>query len=297
MIKKGFGEILSDSWKEYRYNWKVYFLIILLLSIIPSLILFLVQIVFMRDVITYAANPDAIRVFSATLVIKYLILFLFSLIIGILGVWLHASIIYSSLSRKKLVKFKESLAGGRKYFWKYLGLSLLMLIIFFSIILIAFIFFALGVILIIYLGIQNPISIITVILLILLVIAVILLYAYLVVRWLFSAYILIGENKGIIHSIKLSSNLVRGRWWKTFGYIFLFFLIAFIILIALSLIYLIIRFIINPNYLLNPTSIDVNLYILNRFISMIFEFFGNLVFTPLSLLFIKNLYLTWKSSK
>ena len=69
---KGFGEILSDSWKEYKGNWKVYSGMILLLSFIPALIVFLIQALFMRDILSYIiSNTPSL---SIILTPKYILL-------------------------------------------------------------------------------------------------------------------------------------------------------------------------------------------------------------------------------
>jgi len=56
------------------------------------------------------------------------------------------------------------------------------------------------------------------------------------VFWTFAPYILILENKGISESMSESKKLVTGRWWKVFGYNFLFFLIMFGIGIGMGLV-------------------------------------------------------------
>ncbi len=43
--------------------------------------------------------------------------------------------------------------------------------------------------------------------------------------WIFASYIFIGENKGILESLKISHQIVKGKWWKVFGWTLLFVLI------------------------------------------------------------------------
>jgi len=294
-MAKRFGEILTDSWKEYKDNWKVYTKMLLLLSFIPALIVFLIEILLMRDilfnVITSTLSPSLI--FTP----RFFLFMLLGIITAVLTVWLQASLIYNSIYRKKSMNVKDSLSGGKKYFWKLLGLTLLILIIFFAIAIIVGIIVGIGVLIIIALTITNIVSLLIILILFLLVIAAILYAIYLGIKWTFSVYILIGENKGIIDSLKVSTRLVKGRWWKTLGYLSLFGLIILGIYIIYAIIILIINYAINPNYFSNPLVLDINRYIATQFISLILNFILASIITPFSIVFIKNLYNNWKSSK
>lgn len=299
IMGKKFGEIFSDSWKEYKDNWKVYSSMLLLLSIIPSLIVFLIEIFYMRDILFYTFSETGALSLATIFSMRFLLFIIMSIIIAILGVWLQASLIYNSLYKKKLMKVKESLLGGKKYFWKLLGLSLLILLIFFMIFAAVGIIIGIGVIIILALGIANIISILIILLLVLLVIAAIIFAIYLGINWTFSVYVLIGENKRIMDSLRISKGFVKGRWWKTFGYLILFGLILLVVFILIAMISLLINLIINPSGF-NPTtmpSIDSNLFIISQFVSYILDFLVALIITPFSVLFLKNLYLSWKSNK
>ncbi|MEM0465911.1 MAG: hypothetical protein QXW97_04405 [Candidatus Pacearchaeota archaeon] len=118
-----------------------------------------------------------------------------------------SSLVYYSLYKKdnKSLSFKEILSGGKKYFWKFLGLYIL-------------IFFIIVVMLpykIISLIIPSLSLILTLILICNLI--------YFSIKWIFSPFVLIGENKGIIESLKISSSMVKKRWWITFFYVFFVF--------------------------------------------------------------------------
>lgn len=300
---KRFGEILTDSWKEYKDNWKVYSKMMLLLSVIPFIIVFLIEIFFMRDILFYQYTADGTLTLATIFSMRFLLFVILTIITAILGVWLQASLLYNSLYRKKHMNVKESLFGGKKYFWRYLGLTLLIILIIFIIAFIVAIIITIGVVLVAALGIANPISIIIVLILILLVIAAIIFALYLGINWTFSVYILIGENKRILDSLKLSKMLVRGRWWKTLGYLILFGLILIGVYIIVMIIVLLINVIINPGYLSSimagNISLDINsnLFIINQIVKNIFIMILTLIITPFSIVFIKNLYLSWKGSK
>lgn len=80
------------------------------------------------------------------------------------------------------------------------------------------------------------------------------------VYWIFAAFVLINEKKGIIESLRMSKNMVKGRWWKVFGHLILLFLI------------------------LAAASIIVS------FVPFVGGFISTLVITPFATLFLKNFY-------
>lgn len=91
---------------------------------------------------------------------------------------------------------KEAYSGARMYFWKYIGFSLLMMVI----LLPAFILFVIPAII---LG----------------------------VWFTFATFILVLENSAIIDSFKTSRAYVKGKWWTVFGrLVFVFFLLIVIMI-------------------------------------------------------------------
>ena len=116
------------------------------------------------------------------------------------------------------------------------------------------------------------------------------------IYWIFAAYVFFGEKKGILYSLRKSMEIVKGRWWRVFGYSILMILIMVGINIAASLITLPTTII----YLINLTmgqEISSGLFILNSILEVIAGFVGNLISIPLFVLFFKNLYLDMKKSK
>ena len=209
-------------------------------------------------------NPsfeDSIKVMS-----NYTFFFVLSIIIGIasflLSIFCYTCIIYSSLNKKKFIKFSESVRGGKEHFLRYLGYSIVAGI------------FIIG-------------------LLILLVIPGIIFGIF----WCFSAFIFIRERKGILASLKESHKLVKGKWWKTFGFILLFFIIIVVISILISFLTELVNIIINPQIiksLLDKSFYSSPIWYVNDFISLIGGFISNLISLPLGFLFIKNFYLDRK---
>ena len=93
----------------------------------------------------------------------------------VLGLIMGASLIYFVINNKKgEMNYVGALKGGLSYFWKYLGLTIVMMI---------------------FLG----------LLFLLLIVPGIIFMIY----WIFAFYVLIAENKGIMGSLSRSKEIVR----------------------------------------------------------------------------------------
>lgn len=280
--RKTFGDLLKDSLKEYKQVWKVFLIILILLSFIPSIIMTILQYFFDLSITKLGENFDpslALPVF-----LKFYIPFLIiGLIVFILSIWMNSSFIYNSIYKKKEMSVKETLKGGRRYFWRFLGLSLIV-----GLILIAP-GFMLGVIggLLLFFNVSTVYMITYGIAFMIYIILIIWIFIY----WLFSSYILIGENKKIIESLKLSKKLVYGKWWKTFGYMLLFIIIVVFAAVIILLISSLVNLGINPDYLGKSADIESNVYKINLAVSLIFNFIMSALITPFGVLFLKNFYL------
>jgi len=252
---KNFSAIFGESWKEYKANFRVFLIIFLLLSAIPTLILFFLGTSLNSEITVLGNEPTLEKVFETIynsnyflpLVIAYIIIFA-------LGILMSTSFIYNSLYRKKGKKMSisETLAGGRKYFFKFLFFSIVYWIFIAGLLLL---FIIPGIIFMVF--------------------------------WVFSFYILIGENKGIMESLKTSRNLIRGKWWRTLGFIVLFA----IIIIGISIVFSIVAGIISLVLTLSGQAF------IGEAISQILSLGVNLISAPLGVLFFKNLYLDYKGKK
>ncbi len=249
-----FGEIFGLSWKEYKKNFKVFAIILVLLSFIPSIITFFISVPFTLEYLELGAQPTLSEILAIYFSSEYLIVFIFIVLSLILSLWMYASLIYNSLYRKREMSVKETLAGGGKYFWKFFGFSV-----------VYFIFLILLFVLLIVPGVIFS------------------------VFWVFASYVFIGENKGILESLKTSKKIVRNRWWRTFGFLLLFGLIA----IGISLVFSIVAGIIN---LTIGLPIPPAILIITGFIERISNLLVSLILTPLGILFLKNFYLDMKKT-
>lgn len=135
-MKKGFGDLFSSSMDEYKKNFKLFLIFVLIFSVVPSLLLFLVNP-------EYSNNQFNLTSLSHS---NYFVFSLFLLISVLLGFLLNASLIYFALNNKKL-SFSETLKGGLSYFWKYTGLTI---VLFFFLILLFILLIIPGIIFMIY---------------------------------------------------------------------------------------------------------------------------------------------------
>ncbi len=206
-MKKGFGDLFSETINEYGNKFLSILKIFLFLYVIPliafMIIIVILLVIFFSGIslsefpmtdfslvsITGFATSEVSNVSTGLLLIliPIVIILFFALIYFLL---LNAiSILLVGFSNEEL-PFSEIFRNARKYFWKYLGLT------------IVFFIFLLG-------------------LSLLLIIPGIIFLVY----WIFSNYILINEKTGIMQSLKRSKEIVKGRWWGVFGYFLLIIII------------------------------------------------------------------------
>lgn len=269
-----FGEIFGKSWREYKQNFKVILIIFLLLSVIPTLVYYIVTIPFSLQ-FSKLASPKLSEVLLVIFNLKYLIPAIICwLVLIILGILMSASFVYNSLYRKKEMSVKETLTGGKKYFWKYFLFSIVYGIFLTGLFLL---FIIPGIIFMIF--------------------------------WIFAAYVLIGEDKGILESLKISHEIVKGKWWKIFGFALLFGLITIAISIGFSIVGGIINLIISLPFIskgFSATSLEAlrtgsmiiptYISIVAGFVKQIFSLGANLIIVPLGILFFKNFYVDMRAS-
>jgi len=297
------GEILSASFNELKEKWKTFLGIIILLSFIPAIISFVVQIFWIKKFYGLGLNPNFSEIIAQFMTPQFYLLVVVGIIAFIIGILMQSSLIYNSLSKKKLMGVGESIAGGMKYFWKMFGLIILLAIIFsipVSIII--------GIV--VFIGLNASTLNLTLILvatlfLFLIVVLYVIFAIYLMIKWIFSMYILIGENKGVVESFRMSSSLVKKRWWKTLAYL----LILGLIIWGIQLLFLIPALIINMIIsVLAFGSLDLaslndlsngltNYALISMCVSFIFSLVSQIIITPLSVLYLKNQYLVWKGVK
>lgn len=255
-------EVLSGTWKDYKQNFWLYTKIMLLFFALPFII-FLALRIWIFGFSTKMGNNEMVFIIISTL----------SFIL--LNVFLSASIIASSLFNKK--KFSEAIGEGKKYFWKYLGFSIVVFVFIYGLLLLLVFIFGF-----------SPLLIVPGIIF--------------MVYWAFASFVFIGERKSIIESLRKSFHIIRGRWWKTLGYYFVFLLIVILIILIISIIevptsvYLFIDLFKNPELYKN----GIELTTIGKFhsvVSYLSFLIQNIIIVPLSILFTKNFYLLARKEK
>lgn len=206
---KNFGDLFGESLREYGSKFMAFLITFLLLYLVPAFLFGSLMIVFLvfflglsfnEFMIIISGNMDFAKtvlegfVFSGAALV-FLLGFLASLVLFGIFLFLNSLVmVYIGVSDKKKITFREAFKGSQKYFWKFLGLSVVLFVSLF------FLFMLLVVPGVIFL-----------------------------VFWIFSSIVLFRENLGIRASMKQSRRVVSGRWWKVFGYGLLFMLIVGIV--------------------------------------------------------------------
>ena len=238
---KGFGELFSSTFGEYLKKFVPILKIFVFLYLIPMVIVAILLVILFTGVysslgvsVLKTGSFDLSQVALSqgdigSLVLLFLGIFVFVIVLGIFYVWMAASYVYISFSKGGELPFDKTFAFARKNFWRYVGLTLL-----------------------------------TIVCLIPLYILLIIPGIIFTVFWAFSSYILLSGNVRAWDSMKQSKALVKGRWWRVFGYGLLLLLIIFVISFVAG------------------------------FIPFVGSIVSSLVLTPFMILFFKNFWLELK---
>lgn len=254
-----FNEILKKSWNEYKENFTSIFIFMFVFSGIISIIMTVISIVWAysdEKVSQLVLNPYIINGELFYLPWYYFIITsILSLLSVFLMLFVYAGLIGTVL-RKSKYNYNDLVKNGDYYYFKYLAFIIVSGI---------FLFF----------------------LFLLLIIPSIIFMVY----WIFGSYVLYDEKKGIIDSLKRSKEIVKGKWWKVFGYLLLLLLIFLGILIAVLIITL-------PLQVIQLSSIKISLkfFIFRSFFDLIINFIIGLIYIPIFVLFGKNFYFDLKKN-
>ena len=311
------SEIFSKSFEDYKKNWKLIFRGYFWLNVLPYLVMMLVlfgMLFFLIDAIMtsataivpedflngeglYSLTGNAIgsgemQLIKAVLPVVILAVAFFVIYI-ILTFILNLSIYYASLNNEKgKLTFKEAARGGIRYFWRILGLCILLFLIFLFFLLLI----SIPILITSLLWAISPLALKVILVLICVIVGIliVLFTIYLWISWLFAVYVIIKENSGIVNSLSRSRELVRGRWWLTFGYFLLISIILWIIsyiINALSgLISLLFERGMNPLLASQSYSLLVVLGFFSVIVAYIFQLIARVLTFPYSVFFFKNIY-------
>lgn len=252
-----FGELFSQSWNEYKLNFKVIFKLFLCFVILPGIILLIFSLCAGSSLGLLGLSKDANTNIFAEHPVYTISYFILSLLVGFISYLAYVSVACGSLKGKKF-RFSEALQEGKKNYWRAIGFTIVIGI-----------FLALLFILLIIPGIIF------------------------VVYWAFAYFVFLGEKKGIIDSLKISYKMVKGKWWMTLGYGILIMLI----ILAISIVIAIPTFISGLIYGLSAVSgasVSTGTVVMVSIVGFVFGMLGKLITTPLLTLFMKNFYLSMK---
>lgn len=299
-----FKEVFGNTWKDYKNNFWAIFTIIVIFSLVPYLIVQGINYaVIPKDVANEAEqvqakllelqNLDATQLSAeqqqeieslsmqySTILIKMIPFLVISFVLGIISFLIAlfgtAGIVYCSF--KKKFSYSDAVKGAKKFYWKIIGLTIVQFLIF-----VAFAI-AVGLFALILGLIYAPLGVIAII-------VAAFVGIWLLLKLMFSDYILINENKKVFNSLGESFKLVKGKFWKALGNLVLYLICLlpiFILFFLLAILFVGVPLQSFKSLLIdnNPSGLIV-IYIL-RFLISIF-FIG-----PFSLLFLKNLYLELK---
>jgi hypothetical protein len=268
--KKGrvkFGRLLDKSFDDYKLNFKSIFKLIILLVGIPYLLFTILQLVFIAtdpNVFSFVSNSqlaNQVDLEGLEVPLYYSITnTTFSLVYLFLGVLISAGLLGTSLKKSKY-SLKEIIEEGKSKYWRFFGFSI---VIFIFILLLSLLLVIPGIIFGIY--------------------------------WIFAACIFLERKESIRGSLKKSKEMVKGRWWRTFGIYVLFGLVMIGIIIVVSIIN-IPRAIFFTMSAINGTPLSMWMVMINTILNLVYEMVVSLIGVPLSVLFMKNFYLEMKGKK
>lgn len=301
--------VFSKSWLDIKTNWKLSLKISLWLFVIPLLVILLFVSMPLANLITDTvktagasmffnatnssqAGPITGNVIGASAGSFFLIFFILLFVLVILLCISQLAVLYISIYNEKgKMKTGEATRKSLAFFWRIVGFVLLLYVIFVGIAVGGFIIGA-------FFFLVN--KILFVIALILLIIGYIVLCIWLGVKWYLAFLIIVREDRGIVESMRLSSTLVSGRWWKTFGCILLFSLIvsglSFAVSLIIQMFYFMFLFLTIAAAFAGPVALAVAIFFMGAIAAVLYGFFmsiGALVFFVL----MKNFYLELRTGK
>lgn len=257
--KLSFGSIFSKTVEDYKRNFKSIFLFLLVFIGIFSLLSFVISsIIIMNDktIQDFVINShlenyqfDIIDFPWSYMIITWVL----GIISIVLSIFVSGGLVSISV-RKETFTYRELVKAARASFGTYILFIIVSGIFLFGLFLLLIIP---GIIFMVY--------------------------------WSVSSYVLFYEKKGILESLKRSLELVKGNWWRMFGYLILVFLLLVVISIGISIVVQPTQFV-QMMSLFYQQPISPEFFLLNSFLAVISQFIGTVIYVPFMMLFFKNVY-------
>jgi hypothetical protein len=288
------GEVFDSSIAEYKKNFKPIVSFIILWLGIPLLLFSIISAVWVLNdpelfsflVVSSLHTQEENTAFLQSNLVFYLIGAVFAIVTMILMTFVQAGMTNTSVTSKQYSN--EILRkSARSSFWKYVGVVLLMFLYLFLI--------SLPFLIILGVTIQTGLvkSVLGTVLSFLAVIVGIVIVAYFGNSWLLAPYILFAEKKRISESLKESRKIVKGRWWRTFGYFLILMLVVGLCSLVLTLPSTIVS-ILGKGTMAGGGSGAQILFVLISLLSFLQNIIYYLVWIPFSVFYLKNYYLSLK---
>jgi|SRR3989338_684556 len=248
----GLGNVFSRTWKDYKVNFLMNIKVMLVFYILPAVLFggILIWLAFSSGLFSdfmdmfgqvtelqtsvvggtqvegydYLQDMQLRQQKASALFFGFLGKALwFILLAGVLWILImflqyygYLAIYAPALKKKGKYGFKDALRESKPYYWRTIGLfiilSLVTLGIYFLGIILSIFTFGLGLL------------------------AAIVVLIWLMVLWMFAPFVIVDMNKGVFESLSGSWKIVKGRWWRSFGYVLLVSVIVGAIYYALALI-------------------------------------------------------------
>lgn len=261
-----FSDLVQKSIEDYKSNFKpILKFVLIFLGIILFLAFLFNSIVLIVDerVFSIMSDPVLTSQYNQGTISLPLYYNIVSSIINIvyffLALFVSVSLIAISVKKQKF-SYKELVEDGKSNYWKYLGLVIV-------------------------------VGIFSLLLFLLLIIPAIIFGVY----WTFAAYVFLEKKQKIMPSLKESRRIIKGRWWRTFGYLLLSALVILAVIIILSIIKLPV-FIPLMLKTLSSSNISLGLLLGSITTDFIYQILVTLIITPLYVFFLKNFYFEMKKS-
>jgi len=301
IFKKSWGEFVKNIVLSLKVSWWYFIFPLLILalivvSIFTGIISSSIKPVANQSLLTITGNAVSESSQSVGIVFLIALVIIISMIVLFFVIYFTQLVILcmAIFNEKGGMKRKEASRKALDNFWRFLGLSLLILII------VSLLFFVPLILGILSLVVFSKFLALGVPLFIIFMLGGFILAGFFGIKFSFSPFILIRENTRITEAIRRSSVIIRGRWWKTTGYIMLFSMISwalsFVVSMVVQVLYLFFIAFMLLSVFLGVVGIAFMIFI---FIGILIAIYGLMtgVTSLVMFLLMKNLYLDFRTRK
>jgi len=255
------GEVIKNSFREYRENFKSSFVLVFLFYALPFLITSLVGYGFGG----YSFYSNGGAALSGAGFWVWELLSLVSLFVTLLC---YFSLVGGSMQGDGF-SVQDALNRGKSVYLKGVGVALWIAAV-----------FAIPILITSLVLMFSQASWVMYILILLIPSVIVVTY------WSLGFYSLMESGDGVIGALQGSAQMVRGNWWRTFGYGLVFGIFAYLIILVFR--YVLIKLIALLSYLF---ASSVNTFLISGIaFTLIVDIITMAIIIPLAVFFFKNYY-------